>query len=514
MYRTPRPALSARAARDEGVALITVVGVIALVTILVIAGFALAQQAFHESNQVNRETQAFQAANAGLDAAVARIQYQGYSPTSGDFPMHLTAAQIGAGETTVTVRQISKSEYEVVSVGVGRDGTSETVRVRMYFIDLYSMNVSYGARLQASASGGKLNGTTSIYGPIYTFGDLVDLGTGSGGIKWGPLMVKGGNVVSRNDWIDVGTIYYEPPHTISVGVETTKVPSVPDFVVPPVDADYIAASRQRALAESSDNNQGEPVVRPGVTNFEVSTIGDPATYTHTRAPGASAAYKIVDNDGVNSTFPGSAGPGLLIDGSQSFGISTDDFAYDRTTGTLTVWGTVYIDGNFITTTPIVYVGNGMIVANGEIQLLADFKPKKALTPGLGGKNGNVTYNYQSFDPDETIGLVSPYRIICDNGGGNPGSDPETPPSHAGAFYSVNPDASAMGTNPGGTRYQYGTIEVGTKAAVVGSVITTGITFRDNNNQHLRTSANLGTYVPRSMPGYGMLFQSIGAWSRR
>lgn len=513
MDGTPRLARTARAARDEGVALVTVIGVIALVTVLVIAGFALAQQTLHESNRVNKETQAFQAANAGLDAAVARIQYQGYSAASGDFPMHLTAAQIGAGETTVTVRQISKSEYEVISAGLGRDGTQETVRVRMYFIDLYSMNVSYGARLQASASGGKLNGTTSIYGPIYTFGDLVDLGQGSGGIKWGPLMVKGGSVSSARDWIDVGTIYYEPPNTISVGVPTKKVPSVPEFIVPPVDANYLTAARARALAESSDNNQGEPATRPGVTNFEVSAIGDPATYTHAKAPGASAAYKIIDNDASNSSGPGTAG--LTIDGTTpSFGIGTDDFAYDQGTRTLTVWGTVYIDGGFKTTVPIVYVGNGIIVANGEIQLLADFKPKHGLSPGLGGKDGDTMYANQSFDSAETIGLVSPYRIICDNGGGNPGNDPTTPPSHAGAFYSVNPDTSAMGTNPDGTRFQYGTIEVGTKAAVVGAVIATGITFRDNNNQHMRTSANLGEVISRNMPGYGQMVQSFGTWSRQ
>jgi hypothetical protein len=324
-------------------------------------------------------------------------------------------------------------------------------------------------------------------------------------------MVKGGSVSSARDWIDVGTIYYEPPHTVSVGVETTKVPSVPEFIVPPVDADYLTAARARAVAESSDNKQGDTENH----NFEVpdGAEGNPALYTHDRAPGARDEYKVIDNDSSNSSGPGSAG--LTIDGTTaSFGIGTDDFAYDQGTRTLTVWGTVYIDGTFKTTVPIVYVGNGMIVANGEIQLLADFKPKNGLSPGLGGKNGDTMYINQSFDPAETIGLVSPYRIICDNGGGNPGNDPTTPPSHAGAFYSVNPDTSAMGTNPNGTRFQYGTIEVGTKAAVVGSVLATGITFKDNNNQHLRTSANLGQVVSHNMPGFGQMVQSFGTWSRQ
>ncbi len=502
---------------DEGVALVTVIGVLALVTILVVSGFVLSQQSLHEANLVNREAQAFQAANAGLDAAVARIQYQGFDPSGTDFPMHLTAAQTGSGEATVSVQLVSNSEYLLVSTGMGDDATIETVRVRMYFIDLYGMNISFGARLDANASNGKINGTTSIYGPLYTYGSLDgdNLGNGSGGIKWGPLMVKGGNVASSGDYINVGAIYYEPPHTVSVGTnpQPRKIPSVPDFVVPPVDSAYLQAGLARAQSESADNNQGEPAVRPGVTNAEVYTAGDTASYAHTRAPGAvstysgaAGAYKVIDNDGtINKSG------GLTIDASTaSFGAATDDFslsAMNVPSGwrTLTCWGTVFIDGPLTTTVPIKYVGNGVIIANGTISLLTDFVPLNGLAPGLGGNNGDTMYDYQSFNKDETLGIVSTDRIVLDNGGGNPGNDPETPPSHAAAFYCVNPNAN----DP-----NLGMIQVGTKTAVVGCVIARGIDFIANNNQHLRTSANLGQCVSRQMPGYGQMVQSFGTWSRQ
>jgi hypothetical protein len=49
---------------------------------------------------------------------------------------------------------------------------------------------------------------------------------------------------------------------------------------------------------------------------------------------------------------------------------------------------------------------------------------------------------------------------------------------------------------------------------VGAVIARGIDFIANNNQHLRTSANLGQCVSHSMPGFGQMVQSFGTWSRQ
>lgn len=500
---------TARAAsdRDDGIALITVLGVIALVTVLVTAGFALARQALHESTLVNQESQAFQAANAALDAAVAQIQFQGYDPDRNppDFPKHFASSATGAGEATVTVQMVSKNEYLLVAVGVGRDGTQETVRVRMYFIDLYGMNVSYGARLNGG-SAGKINGTTDVYGPLYTFGSLDDSNVpgGSGGYYWGPLMVKGGDVVDPHGAIVVSAIYYEPPHTVSTGAnpQPRLVPEVPEFVVPPVDSTYLANALARAVSESSDNNQGEPLIRPGITNHEVSTLNTPSTYTHVWAPGASTHYKVIDDDGVVNK---SLTAGLTLNSSTpSFGDPSDDFAWNLSTLTLTVWGTVLIDGPLTTDGDIHYVGNGVLVTNGPIQMYGNMTPLNGLLPGLGGIDGTTEYLNQSFSSNECLGFVSPDNILIDRSGNN-STGPETPPTHAGAFYCVNPS----GVDP-----DLGIIQLGSKVACVGSVIARGIDFLGNNNQHLRTSANLGQCVSKTMPGYGKVVQSFGTWARQ
>ena len=69
-------------------------------------------------------------------------------------------------------------------------------------------------------------------------------------------------------------------------------------------------------------------------------------------------------------------------------------------------------------------------------------------------------------------------------------------------------------NPNGNDPNLGIIQLGTKTAVVGCVIARGIDFIANNNQHLRTSANLGQCVSTQMPGYGQMVQSFGTWSRQ
>ena len=83
------------------------------------------------------------------------------------------------------------------------------------------------------------------------------------------------------------------------------------------------------------------------------------------------------------------------------------------------------------------------------------------------------------------------------------------------------DAPGRGPNPvrppphpAGTPYQYRTRDVGPQPAVVGPVLATGITFLGNNNQRLRTSANLGQVVSHNMPGYGQMVQGFGSWSRQ
>jgi len=95
--------LKHRRSSEDGIALITVIGVLAFVTILVISGFALSQQALMESTTAKSESQAFQAANAGLDAAVAYVQYQGFNESLLTNPLHYSESELQSGAATVTV---------------------------------------------------------------------------------------------------------------------------------------------------------------------------------------------------------------------------------------------------------------------------------------------------------------------------------------------------------------------------------------------------------------------------
>ena len=135
-----------------------------------------------------------------------------------------------------------------------------------------------------------------------------------------------------------------------------------------------------------------------------------------------------------------------------------------------------------------------MVCNGDVTLNGDFLPVGGLLPGVGG-NG-VTYNNQSFNPDRIIGMATPNKINMDNSSGGNAKNPDGTPTHAGAFFASDQ------------------IVINAKVLLCGSLISDGIDVSGNNNMDLRTSANLGTYVPHSMPGFGLLFQSIGGWARR
>ena len=493
MMTAARRKIRVLASDESGFALVIVIGLLALLTVVTTGGFFLAQQTLHNSVITKEESQSFQSANAAVDGAIANIQYKGYD--SADFPMTFSVADLGSGTATVTVEELTKGEYKLTSIGSGAKQSAETIKVRLYMLDLYGMNIAYGSGFNQGASSGKFNGNASVYGPFYTKDDLrqgENLGmANSGGFGWGPIFIKNGTLDVKSGYlVDVKVLYVDPamadPKVVSSA--TRVVRSVPTLTMPSVDAAYLDARYEKAKSESSDNIQGDPDVRTN-TNTEVTTVGSPSTYTGSRSAGAGTYYKIIDNDGmVNKSSSG------LTLGSASFGNTNDDFAYNASTRQLTVWGTVFIDGPLTTSNPVNYVGNGTLVVNGKVTLNGDFLPLDGLVAGEGGDG--VTYANQSFNPDRIIGISSSSIISLDNSSGGNAKNPDGAPTHAGAFFANDK------------------IVVNAKVLLCGSLISQGIQVEGLNNMDLRTSANLGKYVPRSMPGYGMLFQSIGAWSRR
>jgi hypothetical protein len=315
----------------------------------------------------------------------------------------------------------------------------------------------------------------------------------AGGFGWGPVYIKGGTLdVKAGYLIDVSHLYVEasqPDPKIVDEAETKVIRSVPNMNVPRVDEPYLTNAYNNATDESTDNIQGDPELRYDVPNSE------PNPYTNTLCPGATASrYKVVDND---STMNGSY-PGLTIGSGGSFGDPTnDDFAWSAGTRQLTVWGTVFIDGPLtFTGGDITYVGNGALIVNGDVTVEDNLTPAGGLLPGVCGDG--VTRNNQSFDPGKVLGIASPGTIELYGSPVNT-TNPDGAPTHAGAFF-ADESITISGTNA--------------KTHLVGSLISQGIDVTGNNNMDLRTSPNLGENVPHSMPGYGMLVESIGAWARQ
>jgi len=371
-------------------------------------------------------------------------------------------------------------------------------------MDIYGMNIAYGSGFNQSA-GGRFNGNASVYGPFYTQDDLrqvrregsdgpPNLGSATaGGFGWGPIYISNGTLDVRSGYlVDVGLLYVDPtqPDPQVVGAGTRVIRSVPRMNIPRVDGAFLENAYQQAISQSTDNIQGDPAVRS-------VNIDERNPYPSTLAPGARAdRYKVIDNDNVVNRSRSETVIGQGASFGRSTGANADDFAWDLATRTLTVWGTVFVDGPLtFRGGTIRYRGNGTIVANGEVNFDgADFVPLNGLLPGEAPTG--VMYSNQTFRADEVVGIATPNRILlASSSGGNP-KNPDGAPTHAGAFFADQ------------------AIVVNARAMIVGSVISQGIEISNHNNMDLRTSPNLGEVVSRAMPGHGMAVVSIGGWARQ
>lgn len=516
---------------DSGVAMLTVLGVIAIITVLAVGSYAIASQSLHETKRVESESKAFRAANSGLDRVLASFSEQ--SVANGTFPLSGTTPD---GSYTVTIEDIDPGygEYRLTSVGIGVDGTRETVSQQFYFMNLWKMNFAgTGDQTLISGSGG-LKGTSNIVGPFYMKGNLAIAANMA--VLEGPLFVKGGNISvgssgqlgSPNLYIRVfcdGTV---PPNYTkgkAGGVFVSQVSrSVPDIRTPSITAEQLAAWATKARDESVDNIMGPPDRSPRVANLE-AVGNDPNTYTtmqppnsatwirqyaDTRAAGVrNACYKFIGNADGTISAPGQGTTALHI-GKRSFGswgsLSTtgttrpsdghytlanshDDFAYDDTNDILYIEGTVFVDGPVYFDEDMTYIGNGTIVANGNIYVNGKLRP-------YGSDNSIGEQNKWA------LGLATPGNLTVatqDNNplGGNSNLEEArtAQPTVAGAFYAQ-----------GDVIFMHNVL-------MRGSVIAGRIDSR-HPNMCLVTNPALPTYLPPSLPGAdsGLLMPSL--WTRR
>jgi len=526
---------------DEGVALLTVVGVMVVVTLLAVGSFALASQALHESNRLRDETHAFRAANAGLDLALSSFNETSVFP------------QIGAvddGAYTVTRRDYGGDEYELVSEGLGSDGSTETVSVKFFYFDLWKMNLGGVGPTSVVSGSNALNGTSNIVGPFYMKGNL-ELGANMS-IREGPLFVKGGNITRKSGAFLLG----EPDHplklycdgdwrttadatkdngTNSGFYEKSPSNSVPDIHLPEITQEDMEKWKTKALSESTDNIMGSPLMQAtpranleadgGASSYLTMQPPNSATWTRkmacnsagtpfsqnacykfigaadgTLSPMGSGAYGLVINDSTPSFGSwgslNTTGAVLPDDGHYTLANAHDDFAWDSVNNILYVEGTVFIDGGMVLETgdPIKYVGNGTIICNGNIRLRTDLVPYYA--------TGAPNTHWAGEENGWALGLVTPENIYFESSSGNSGSGATVeelraaPVNFSGAYF-------------GGTAVYFTHPSIRVRGSIIAGKIETGTT-----NCYLMTNPLLPKYIPESLPGANQGMLAPGLWTRK
>ncbi len=487
-------------ADDSGVALVTVIGIISVMTVVALAAFALSMQNTTDVRRAVGTSQAFQAANAGVDAALSRIQVNGYVST--DFP---ATGSTASGSFIATVTPGTNGQYQCLSTGTDpTTGQHETILVNFFYLNLWNMNMANGT---GGLSGGGLVGTTNEWGPFYLRGN-VNI-SGNTAINLGPLFIVGGDLNLSGSGAIGATggpvdLYcsgsYPTPGSQGMNVGSISH-APPDIQLPVVDQAYLQSKFNQAKLESIDNMVGTPS-GTNPTNLE-ALAGNPATYqsmnppnggwTRPKAPGAATFYKVVGTDtSIGAIDTGTHG--LTIGGTGSWGSgsgdghytlsSHDDFWYDDTQnpGVLYVEGTVFVDGPVTFNKDIMYRGNGSIVANGDITINGQ------LVPDSGGNH--------YMDATHVLGLVTPGAIV-DNVTGSNGRDPlNCTPDLCGAFFA---------------RQQFQS--TGNAAIIKGSIIAGGINI-SHPNAHLVTDPQLPEFIPDAMPGVGNSYLIKGSWSRK
>ena len=508
-------------AGDDGIAMLTVIGVMLVVTALAIGSFTLARQVLHTSVRVEDESRAYRAATSGLDTVLST-----FTEESAGFPVAGTTPD---GSYTVDVLDLGGGEFRLRSVGTGLDATTETVSQQFYFMNLWKMNFA-GTGPQSLLSGTSgFNGTSNILGPFYMKGNFrVEQNMM---VREGPLFVRGGSISVNSNGL-LGTpsnpikVFCDGSIPANTGGTTTSrgvyistmSRSVPDITLPVLDDALMQQWASKAQAESIDNVLGPASRTPQRANLEASggnpgsyrTIQPPnsATWSRAKAHPTNANYKFVGPASgtisamgqgtthltIGGTTFGSWGSLVTTDGVSVAGDGRytladrhDDFAYDAVNKILYVEGTVFVDGRVTFTENMTYIGNGSIIANGDIRIAGALRPHGTNTQGENNRwaLGLVTPTNMEFDANDNNNYSTMTEVQLR----------AATPTFAGAFYAQ-----------GAVTY------LRTNMSVRGSIIA-GKISSSSPNTYMITNPLLPQYLPESLPGVntGLLFP--GLWTR-
>lgn len=487
-------------AQDDGVAMITVIGVMIVVTVLAIGAFTLAQQSLHEAARTTDETRAFRSAAAGLDVALAifnpdDLQSIEGTTTDGSYVVSVSEAE-------------SDGEFKLISDGVGIDGSTERLVQRFYYFNLWKMNFAgIGPQSLITGTSG-LNGSSHVLGPFYMKGNLeIDSNMS---VREGPLFVKQGNVTVTGSGLlgedtDLIRLYCDGnvggrEENIHIGSRSV---SVPDINLPKLTYEQLLAWSTAAQDESFDGRMGSPTgMVPDTRPESLETSSQPSSYKFVGDGSAIATmgegeHALVLGDATFGGWGSINTTGTVINTPRAPYTASDvnvydDFAYwnEYTSDwdLLFVNGTVFVDGPLTFTDNVLYIGNGTIIANGDILLQGYFRPFGA-TNVIGEQN------------KWAIGLVTPEDLTVTASSSNTASNVSaeelrnTLPNLAGAFY-ADKVVTFSGNN----------------MLVRGSILAGRMEMGENNTK-LVTNPLLPDYLPKALPGAQKGLLIPGNWSR-
>lgn len=451
---------------EKGSALLVALGTMLILTILSIGMVTVAQNDMGLSGKEKKSTQALHVAEAGIDKALWQLR------VNGDIDPASFEVSTSLGTATVSASQDATETYKwsITSSGEVDDGTKRVIKVNVFNISYWNMVI---AAESLTASGGGMHGTSSVHGAFYVKGDL-EL-TGSSELTGGPLFVKDGELYLNSSGASVGTVdnpiilYLEEGysgHTSNVYYSALYY-NTPNINFPTLDQGEMQELETEAKNQSVDNKKG----------YTDLTADESASYSRKYSAVSSGYYKVVDSNTSVATPLGSGATNLTISSSTpSFGdpgtdaSPKDDFAWNLSTKTLTVRGTVYVDGDVTIDTAIEYEGNGTIVANGDIYLNKD-----VLAVG-------------TFPNEACLGFVTVDSMYIQI----PSPNTTTTPNVEAALFALQK------------------VEIESNMCINGALLTRNLEF-DHPNGHLITVSELPGNLPEAMPGSTQSFSIVSGW---
>jgi len=437
---------------DGGFALLAAIGVGAVLAVLAVGGFVMAQNNLSMSSYEKHRVQALAVSEGGLDSVIWRLKTDvDYAPESGS--SFTTTITTDSGIAEVTLTHLNDYSVQITSTGhtFRNPSVNRTVVTEVFHMSLWNFVMGADSFVIPNTGGNRLTGNTSVHGPFYVRGDLGMTGTSS--IQLGPVFVKDGDVNTQGS-ASIGADGADIQLYAELDVEGPNIyanvsSNVPDLQLPPLSNVELDAAYDLAIEESLD----------GLVGITASTNSE--TYF-------GDYYKVIDGD----TAIGGATETLVIDSSTpSFNyldgdITNSDFAWDLVNRILYVQGTVFVDGDVIFDTDINYYGNGTIIFTGDAELNGLYLP-------VGWP--------ESYPEEHVVALATPGSIVfASKTSYNPGDDPNKA-DMAGAWY-----AGCQVSIPG---------NLGLRGSILSNYLEiTG------NNVTLWTDPKLSANLPPSLPG--------------